>query len=137
MSNPTQPADGDTDHKVAFLGLGRMGSVMASRLLDAGTALSVWNRTSAKCDPLVARGADRLEGLSDAATRDIVFSMVLDDGALSALHDPRTGILSGPAQHPQPQTLDRRLDGVATGGHGRRRGRCPSGGRLRVGPGQR
>ena len=95
MSNPAQRADGDNNHTVAFLGLGRMGSVMASRLLDAGTPLSVWNRTPVKCDPLVARGADRLERLSDAATRDTVFSMVLDDGALSALHDPRTGILSG------------------------------------------
>ena len=95
MSNPAQTTDRVAGPSVAFLGLGRMGSVMASRLLDAGTALAVWNRTSAKCDPLVSRGADRLARLSDAATREVVFSMVLDDGALAALHDPRTGILSG------------------------------------------
>ncbi len=95
MSNPAQHADRNTGPSVAFLGLGRMGSVMASRLLDAGTVLSVWNRTSAKCDPLLSRGAARLERLSDAVRYDAVFSMVLDDGALSALHDPRNGIFSG------------------------------------------
>ncbi len=95
MSSAAQ-ADDRAEKRVAFLGLGRMGSVMASRLLEAGTPLSVWNRTPARCDPLVAAGADRLERLTDAAARDVVFSMVLDDGALAALHDPRTGILSGP-----------------------------------------
>lgn len=80
---------------VAFLGLGRMGSVMAERLLEAGTQLSVWNRTSARCDPLVARGAAPLATIRDAAGSDVVFSMVLDDQALAALHDPGTGLFSG------------------------------------------
>lgn len=84
------------DASVAFVGLGRMGAVMADRLLDAGTPLSVWNRTAAKCDPLVERGASRLDRLSEAAECHVVFSMVLDDQALSDLHHPETGLFSGP-----------------------------------------
>jgi 3-hydroxyisobutyrate dehydrogenase len=83
---------------VAFLGMGRMGSVMAARLLDAGLALSVWNRTPERCAPLVSRGATPLGSLPDAAEADVVFSMVLDDGALADLHDPGAGLFSGP-QH--------------------------------------
>lgn len=82
---------------VAWVGLGRMGVVMASRLLDAGTPLAVWNRTAAKCAPLLERGAVRLDSLAEATRSDAVFSMVLDDHALAALHDPETGLFSGPA----------------------------------------
>ncbi|MFT3873578.1 MAG: NAD(P)-dependent oxidoreductase [Nocardioides sp.] len=81
---------------VAWVGLGRMGVVMAGRLLAADTPLSVWNRTAAKCAPLVELGATQLHSVADAASSDVVFSMVLDDGALAALHDPATGLFSGP-----------------------------------------
>ena len=43
--------------KIAFLGLGMMGSRMAARLLEAGHELTVWNRTSARAAPLVRLGA--------------------------------------------------------------------------------
>ena len=38
--------------KIAFLGLGMMGSRMAARLLEAGHELTVWNRASARAAPL-------------------------------------------------------------------------------------
>jgi 3-hydroxyisobutyrate dehydrogenase-like beta-hydroxyacid dehydrogenase len=85
-----------SDVHVAFVGLGRMGAVMAERLIDAGTPLSVWNRTAAKCAPLVERGAMQLETVRNAADCDAVFSMVLDDDALADLHNPETGLFSGP-----------------------------------------
>jgi len=90
-----QPNEAPGEPTVAFLGLGRMGTVMAARLLDAGTPLAVWNRTAAKCDPLVARGATRLDTVAQAAGADIAFSMVLDDYALADLHSD-TGLFSGP-----------------------------------------
>ena len=40
--------------RIAFLGLGLMGSGMASRLLRAGNEVSVWNRSPDKTEPLVA-----------------------------------------------------------------------------------
>ncbi|HEY8318614.1 MAG TPA: NAD(P)-dependent oxidoreductase [Amnibacterium sp.] len=71
--------------RVAWLGLGRMGTAMAGRLLDAGFPLAVWNRTPAKADGLIARGATRIERIEDAAESDLIFSMVLDDTALDDL----------------------------------------------------
>ena len=80
---------------VAWLGLGRMGSVMAARLLDAGFEVGVWNRSPGKDDALVAAGATRIESLADAGGYDIAYSMVLDDSALERLHAPDDGVLSG------------------------------------------
>ena len=42
---------------IGFIGLGIMGQGMAHNLLKAGFPLTVWNRTSAKMEPLVATGA--------------------------------------------------------------------------------
>ena len=42
--------------KIAFLGLGRMGTELALKLAD-DHELTVWNRTAAKTQPLVERGA--------------------------------------------------------------------------------
>ena len=43
--------------KIAFLGLGMMGTPMATRLLEAGHDLTVWDRTDEKTRALVDRGA--------------------------------------------------------------------------------
>ena len=43
--------------KVAFLGLGQMGTPMATRLVRAGHELTVWNRTPDRAKPLAAAGA--------------------------------------------------------------------------------
>src|SRR5438046_9897217 len=43
--------------KIAFLGLGQMGTPMATRLLEAGHTLTVWNRTPDRAKPLAAAGA--------------------------------------------------------------------------------
>ena len=42
---------------VAFIGLGRMGHGMAGRYLDSGFTVAVWNRSKAKAEDLIARGA--------------------------------------------------------------------------------
>ena len=87
---------------IAWLGLGRMGTVMAGRLLDAGFEVGVWNRTASRADPLVERGARRIESIADASSFDIAFSMVLDDAALGGIHDADRGLSSTPG-------TDRRL----------------------------
>lgn len=43
--------------KIGFVGLGIMGSAMASNLLKAGFKVTVWNRSPDKCSPLVDLGA--------------------------------------------------------------------------------
>ncbi|GAA3231958.1 NAD(P)-dependent oxidoreductase [Nonomuraea helvata] len=44
---------------ISVLGLGLMGSALAASLIEAGHRVTVWNRSPAKADPLVARGATR------------------------------------------------------------------------------
>ena len=42
--------------QVGFIGLGHMGRGMAANLLAAGHALTVYNRSSDKADPLIGNG---------------------------------------------------------------------------------
>ena len=62
--------------RIGWIGCGRMGSAMASRLIVAGNDVTVTNRTMAKTEPLVALGATAVEHPRDLAGCDIVFVMV-------------------------------------------------------------
>jgi 3-hydroxyisobutyrate dehydrogenase len=53
--------------KVAFIGLGAMGSRMAFNLLKAGHDLTVWNRRSEAADTLVESGAKVAKSPRNAA----------------------------------------------------------------------
>ncbi len=62
---------------VAFVGTGVMGAAMAGHLLDAGYALRVFNRTRAKADSLVERGAVWADSPGEAAEgADVIITMV-------------------------------------------------------------
>jgi 3-hydroxyisobutyrate dehydrogenase len=82
--------------KIAFIGLGAMGCGMASRLLDAGFEVSVYNRTAEKCEPLVGAGAvaaiSPKLAVNDA---DAVFVMVSDNWASHEVWLGEEGILAG------------------------------------------
>jgi 3-hydroxyisobutyrate dehydrogenase len=81
--------------KVAFIGLGRMGSGMARRLLDGGHELRVFNRTAARADDLVSRGAVRCATAREACEGvDAVVSMVTDDQASRAIWYGSAGALA-------------------------------------------
>src|SRR6202035_3703726 len=72
--------------RVGFIGLGRMGHGMAGRYLDAGFTVSVWNRSKAKAEDLIARGARWATSPEDAAIdADAVVTMVADDQASRAV----------------------------------------------------
>jgi 3-hydroxyisobutyrate dehydrogenase len=72
--------------QVAFIGLGRMGHGMAGRYLDAGFTLAIWNRSKAKAEDLIARGARWATSPKDAADdADAVVTMVADDAASRAV----------------------------------------------------
>jgi 3-hydroxyisobutyrate dehydrogenase len=86
-----------SSHKIAFLGLGAMGSRMAAHLVEAGYDVTVWNRDDRKAEPLLALGA-KIAGSPRAAAghADVVFSMVRDDEASQKIWlDPETGALAG------------------------------------------
>ena len=72
--------------RVAFIGLGRMGHGMAGRYLDAGFTVTLWNRSKAKAEDLIARGAQWATSPEDAAIdADAVVTMVADDAASRAV----------------------------------------------------
>ncbi len=85
----------NTDSKLGWIGIGRMGYAMAERLAKGGANLTVWNRTRAKAEPLAAAGAKIADRLVDLAACDVVFVMVstLDDVA-EVITGPN-GLLSG------------------------------------------
>lgn len=86
------------EHKTAVtvLGLGQMGAALAGAFLDAGLPTTVWNRTPAKADPLVARGAVRAASVAEAvAASDLVVVCVLDYPAVRALLAPVADALRG------------------------------------------
>ncbi len=62
--------------RLGWIGTGRMGYAMVSRLLAAGHDVAVWNRTRAKAEPLAELGATIVGAIADLAERDVVFSMV-------------------------------------------------------------
>jgi len=67
---------------VALLGAGRMGAPMATRLLEAGFSLRVWNRSPERVAPLVARGAVAAASPAEAAAGADVLVTMLPDGPL-------------------------------------------------------
>jgi 3-hydroxyisobutyrate dehydrogenase len=82
--------------RVAFLGLGIMGSGMARRILQAGFPLSVYNRNAEKTKPFAAEGATVAATPHDAAKgADIVISMLADDNAARSVWLGDNSALSG------------------------------------------
>jgi 3-hydroxyisobutyrate dehydrogenase len=70
-------ADVDVKNKrLGWIGTGRMGYALASRLLEAGCDLAVYNRTRSKAEPLAELGATIVDSPAELADRDIVFTMV-------------------------------------------------------------
>ena len=85
--------------KIAFLGLGQMGSPMAVRLLEAGHHVTVWNRTPERAAPLRQRGAVVASSPAEAAagvefaitmlaTPEALEAVLFADGGLAAALGP-------------------------------------------------
>ena len=94
--------------RIAFLGLGKMGSAVARHLLEAKHELTVWNRTRGRAEALGKRGAIVADMPEDAvANADVVFTMVMDDAALEEVlykGDALKGMMPG-AVHVSLSTL--------------------------------
>lgn len=72
-----------TARKIAVIGLGGMGSGMARALLEAGFPVTVFNRTAAKAEPLVAAGATLAPTAGDAgAGADVLVLSLADEPAV-------------------------------------------------------
>src|SRR5436853_3241460 len=83
------------DQKIGWIGMGRMGSPMAERLLKAGYDLSIWNRTRAKAEPLAAKGGKVVDKLADLAGMEVVFSIVSTGKDLDEVYFGKDGVAGG------------------------------------------
>lgn len=84
--------------RIGFIGLGLMGVPMARRLLAAGFPLTVWNRSPAKTEALVAGGARRAESPAALAREvDVVMLCVADTAAVGEVVFAVDGVAAGGA----------------------------------------
>jgi 3-hydroxyisobutyrate dehydrogenase len=82
--------------RIGFVGLGDIGAPMAMRILDAGHALAVYNRTASKAQPFRARGASVAGTAAELASDcDIVFLCVSDTAAVERVVFGEEGIAQG------------------------------------------
>ena len=111
--------------KIGFLGLGKMGTPMALRLLAAGHEMSVWNRTEGRTEPLIREGAIAAATPAEAELgADAVITMLFDDAAHEEVLFGANGLmdaLSPGALHISCSTISVALSERLTAEHTRRR----------------
>jgi 3-hydroxyisobutyrate dehydrogenase len=82
-------------HAIGWIGIGRMGYPMVEWLLKGGNAVSVWNRTRAKAEPLAKMGARIVETPAALAGSDVLFVMVSTGKDLDAVCFGKDGVAAG------------------------------------------
>ncbi|NMO49643.1 NAD(P)-dependent oxidoreductase [Actinoplanes sp. TBRC 11911] len=90
----------DNELTVGWIGAGRMGAAMATRLARAGAPPAVWNRTRSKALATVEHGCSVADSLADLRDRDVVFTMVATEADLQAVLLGEDGLLADPARLP-------------------------------------
>jgi 3-hydroxyisobutyrate dehydrogenase len=81
-------------HRLGWIGTGRMGYALATRLLERGCDVSVYNRTRAKAEPLVGLGAHIVDRPADLAECDIVITSVAGSQDFADVTTGPQGVLS-------------------------------------------
>jgi len=82
--------------KIGFIGLGAMGTGIVPRLLAAGYAVTGWNRTRDKAEPLIRGGMRWAESPRAVASQsDVVISILTDAAAVRAVALGENGVVSG------------------------------------------
>jgi len=71
--------------EIGFIGLGKMGKVIAERLIGAGHQVRVWNRSPEPVQELVAKGAAAAARPADVARADFLVTMLANDAAVRAV----------------------------------------------------
>jgi 3-hydroxyisobutyrate dehydrogenase len=81
--------------RIGIAGLGRMGQALAARLLEAGFSLAVYNRTRAKAEALLARGAAWAASPAKLSEQsDIVLTILTDERAVEQTYLGECGLLA-------------------------------------------
>ncbi|MFJ6660740.1 NAD(P)-dependent oxidoreductase [Streptomyces sp. NPDC091377] len=97
LDSPDSPVTPDSPASpVTLVGLGPMGLALAEALLRKGHPLTVWNRTPAKADPLVAKGARLAATVDEAVGASPLTVVCLNDyDTLYAVLEPAADALGG------------------------------------------
>jgi hypothetical protein len=124
--------------KVGLIGLGQMGSGLAASLVKAGHEVTVYDRTRARAEPLLAQGAVSADGIADACRCEAVFTMPSDVAAVQRVAFGDGGIiesLGGGSLHISSSTISVAMSGQLAAVHADRGQRTRSGGleRDRIG----
>jgi 3-hydroxyisobutyrate dehydrogenase-like beta-hydroxyacid dehydrogenase len=107
---------------VGFIGLGRMGTGMATNLLKAGYRVTVYNRTPAKAEALMAQGAKAAASVAEACRADAVITVLANDEAVESVLLRPDGViasLSPGALHVSSSTISVALSQRLSEGHAR------------------
>ncbi len=81
--------------KITLIGLGKMGSVLAKKLLEAQFDLTVYNRTASKMQPLLTMGAKGANSAKEAAlSADVILTSLFDDESVMEVVCGEDGILA-------------------------------------------
>ena len=85
-----------TGQNFGFIGVGRMGGLMAGRLLDAGHTLSIFDTSEEALAPLVARGCKRANSAADVASdAETVFASLPTPAIVEHATLGETGVIAG------------------------------------------
>src|ERR1700730_17837524 len=82
------------DHTLGWIGTGRMGYALVTRLLERGCDVTVYNRTRSKAEPLTKLGARIVDRPAELSDRDIVITSVADSDDFAAVTTGPDGGLS-------------------------------------------
>ena len=86
----------DTDERLGYIGIGLMGAPMAGRLAEAGYGVTIWGRTAAKLEPILAAGATAAASAAEVARgSDILFTCLSDTDAVEAVVFGADGVAQG------------------------------------------
>src|SRR6202171_5520590 len=88
------------DHTLGWIGTGRMGYALVTRLLERGCDVTVYNRTRSKAEPLTKLGARIVDRPADLSDRDIVITSVADSDDFAAVTTGPDGVLSNGSRVP-------------------------------------
>lgn len=83
--------------RVGFIGLGRMGTPMATNIVEAGFPVTVWNRTAEKAEAFARQTGAAVAGdpAQLAASSDVIVTMVADGPVLESIYGGDHGVLAG------------------------------------------
>ena len=92
---------GTNSVKIGWIGTGRMGFALATRLLAGGEDVTVYNRTRSKAEPLAALGAKIVDRPADLSNCDVVFVMVSAPQDLEDVMVGQDGLLTVEGKAPR------------------------------------